>query len=105
MRDDEGSTHGNEVRALRIARSAVTQHAETLLSPCLPAWSRVVPRGSLLHRVVGPPSRTGHSPVGATVRSSLSEPADGPTLPVRRRPADGTPGPTPTPLLTPTLTA
>lgn len=35
--DDEDPEHGNEVRVLRLARGAVTEHTEPLLSPCVPA--------------------------------------------------------------------
>ncbi|MFF2773943.1 Imm7 family immunity protein [Streptomyces sp. NPDC058052] len=36
VRDDEDPGHENEVRVFRLARGAVTQHTETLLSPCVP---------------------------------------------------------------------
>ncbi|MFJ8775545.1 Imm7 family immunity protein [Streptomyces microflavus] len=36
VRDDEDPGHGNEVRVLRLVRGRVTQHTETLLSPCIP---------------------------------------------------------------------
>jgi hypothetical protein len=34
--DDEDPGHENEVRVLRLVRGAVTEHTETLLSPCIP---------------------------------------------------------------------
>ncbi|MFF0055414.1 Imm7 family immunity protein [Streptomyces microflavus] len=36
VRDDEDPGHENEVRVLRLVRGRVTQHTETLLSPCIP---------------------------------------------------------------------
>ncbi|MFI0238002.1 Imm7 family immunity protein [Streptomyces sp. NPDC016845] len=36
IRDDEDPGHENEIRVLRLVRGAVTQHTETLLSPCVP---------------------------------------------------------------------
>ncbi|MFI6150721.1 Imm7 family immunity protein [Streptomyces sp. NPDC051109] len=36
VRDDEDPAHENEIRVLRLARGALTQHTETLLSPCIP---------------------------------------------------------------------
>ncbi|WBP92126.1 Imm7 family immunity protein [Kitasatospora cathayae] len=36
VRDDEDSVHGNEVRVLRMVRGEVDEHAEPLLSPCIP---------------------------------------------------------------------
>ncbi|MDX3696393.1 Imm7 family immunity protein [Streptomyces europaeiscabiei] len=36
VRDDEDPGHENEVRVLRLVRGRVTQHAEALLSPCIP---------------------------------------------------------------------
>ncbi|KJY42612.1 hypothetical protein VR46_23380, partial [Streptomyces sp. NRRL S-444] len=36
IRDDEDPAHENEVRVLRLARGSVTEHTETLLSPCIP---------------------------------------------------------------------
>ncbi|WP_422641041.1 Imm7 family immunity protein [Streptomyces microflavus] len=33
---DEDPGHENEVRVLRLVRGRVTQHTETLLSPCIP---------------------------------------------------------------------
>ncbi|MFF3277465.1 Imm7 family immunity protein [Streptomyces chrestomyceticus] len=34
--DDEDPDHRNEVRVFRLARGAVTEHTEALLSPCVP---------------------------------------------------------------------
>jgi len=34
--DDEDPDHENEVRVLRLVRGRITQHTETLLSPCIP---------------------------------------------------------------------
>ncbi|MFF5969590.1 Imm7 family immunity protein [Streptomyces collinus] len=36
VRDDEDPGHENEVRVLRLVRGTLTQHTETLLSPCIP---------------------------------------------------------------------
>ncbi|MEU1326663.1 Imm7 family immunity protein [Streptomyces microflavus] len=36
VRDDEDPGHENEVRVLRLVRGRITQHTETLLSPCIP---------------------------------------------------------------------
>ncbi|MET8945147.1 Imm7 family immunity protein [Streptomyces sp. NPDC004542] len=36
IRDDEDPGHENEVRDLRLVRGTVTEHTETLLSPCVP---------------------------------------------------------------------
>ncbi|MFJ8476922.1 Imm7 family immunity protein [Kitasatospora sp. NPDC094011] len=36
VRDDEAAEHGNEVRVLRMVRGEVSEHAEPLLSPCVP---------------------------------------------------------------------
>ncbi|MGW1216180.1 Imm7 family immunity protein [Streptomyces sp. NPDC002499] len=36
VRDDEDLGHENEVRVFRLARGAVTEHTEGLLSPCVP---------------------------------------------------------------------
>ncbi|MFJ4244835.1 Imm7 family immunity protein [Streptomyces iakyrus] len=36
VRDDEDPGHENEVRVHRLVRGMLTQHTETLLSPCIP---------------------------------------------------------------------
>lgn len=36
VRDDEHAGHDNEVLVLRLVRGEVTEHAEPLLSPCIP---------------------------------------------------------------------
>ncbi|MER7844288.1 Imm7 family immunity protein [Kitasatospora sp. NPDC096077] len=36
VRDDEAAEHGSEVRVLRMVRGEVSEHAEPLLSPCMP---------------------------------------------------------------------
>ncbi|MGW7258327.1 Imm7 family immunity protein [Streptomyces sp. NPDC054834] len=37
IRDDEDPGHENEIRVRRLVRGTVSEHTETLLSPCVPA--------------------------------------------------------------------